>query len=249
MKLSQLCLAHDRPTKTSRSILSLKAAKSRAKVEHRVEHEGNRPPPEWVEAVLEAHNQRRALHWTAPLIWSDECYFFARAQANDCMVAAKKLRPGHVDCLSGMHGQCSLGPQKEKALLHFSAANAEKCLVRWYDEEAGAYDFSNPGPQPEASNFTQVIWAGTTSVGMALSTDGRFCVANYFPRGNTHPMDFAKFVLPPHEDLPPWQPEASIEVPEAEELMGVCSGENWQRHEETTAALVAAMRRRPCDGD
>eukprot|EP00435_Cladocopium_sp_Y103_P003093 s2756_g1.t1 len=52
----------------------------------------------------------------------------------------------------------------------------------WYDEIAD-YDFGGDY-QKGTGHFTQVVWKGSTHVGMALSEDGRFCVANYYPGGN-----------------------------------------------------------------
>lgn len=213
-------------------------AKVRENPKERVHHEGHRPPSEWVAAVLKGHNSRRAKHWMPPLVWSDECYAHARFQANACMTAGKKLRPNFIECLSGLHGQCCMGPIKPPLLLN--AASAERVLTQWYDE-VSKYDFKKPGPQPKARDFTQIVWAGTTSVGMALSSDGRFCVANYFPKGNGHPMDFPKCVQPAHKGPAPWEPQ----VKESFAVRGACSEENWRKHEETAAGLAAAQALRP----
>ena len=45
------------------------------------------------------------------------------------------------------------------------------------------------------ANFELTVLRGTKHVGMAVSEDGRFCVANYFPAGNMM-GSFKENVLP-----------------------------------------------------
>jgi len=78
-------------------------------------------------------------------------------------------------------------------------------VTAWYDEIKD-YDFSGDY-QKGTGHFTQVVWKGSTHVGMALSDDGKFCVANYYPGGNVI-REFHKNVLPrgspyvPEEEAP-----------------------------------------------
>uniref|UniRef100_A0A7S4SUV4 SCP domain-containing protein n=1 Tax=Alexandrium monilatum TaxID=311494 RepID=A0A7S4SUV4_9DINO len=225
--------------KKSTSERSLQGAKAQAKKKSDKkpgDHEGTRPPAKWVSAILEEINSRRAKHWTPPLVWNDECYVHARFQANACMAAKKKLRPNFVDNLDGMHGQLLAGPLKPP--MQLNAANAERIVTQWYGELA-KYDFSKPGPQPKARNFTQMLWGFTTSVGVALSSDGKFCVANFFPKGNGNPLDFPQCVLPVKKGGPPWEPH----VPKAFKGNPL-SEESWQRYEEAAAGLAEARRQR-----
>merc|ERR1740129_227712 len=121
-------------------------------------------------------------------------------------------------------------------------------MAQWFDSEASLYDFAKPGPQPGTANFVQAVWAGTSSVGMAVSHDGKYCVANFFPRGNTHPLDHPKMVLPLSAPAPPpWCPADPGRLPTTEEAWGCCTQDAWERHDETTAGLKAAQERRPCD--
>jgi len=55
----------------------------------------------------------------------------------------------------------------------------------WYNEIKD-YDFSNPKFTPGTGNFTQVVWAGSTEIGVGKATNGgqTFVVANYYPPGN-----------------------------------------------------------------
>merc|ERR1719171_1929540 len=53
----------------------------------------------------------------------------------------------------------------------------------WYDEvNDPGYDFNNQGFGSGTGHFTQVVWAGSTHVGLAQS--GSFVCANYWPAGN-----------------------------------------------------------------
>merc|ERR1712039_633433 len=107
--------------------------------------------------------------------------------------------------------------------------------ARWYSEQRH-YKFDKPGPTPTAANFAQVVWGRTASVGMALSDDGKFCVANYFPPGNTEFPDpaksFERYVQPIREGPPPWEPGDHQLAPEGEPI---CTEDNWRKHDDTTA--------------
>lgn len=99
---------------------------------------------------------------------------------------------------SGRHGQnifwCS-APE----------SSAQKMVKAWYDEIA-QYNFGGDY-QKGTGHFTQVVWKGSTHVGMALSEDGRFCVANYFPGGNVMGL-FKENVLPRGSPYVPEKAEA-----------------------------------------
>lgn len=129
---------------------------------------------DWKRQTLDAHNDFRREHGSAALQWSDECYQSAKKQADACQAKGCMFH-GTTSGPSGRHGQniywCSA-----------PGSSAKKMVKAWYDEIA-AYDFGGDY-QKGTGHFTQVVWKGSTHVGMALSEDGRFCVANYFPGGN-----------------------------------------------------------------
>lgn len=132
---------------------------------------------EWKKQTLEAHNRYRANHGADKLEWSDECYLSAKKQANACQ---EKGAMFHDNCSgpSGRHGQniywCSAPGSSTEDMVH-----------AWYQEITNpGYDFDAATFKPGTGHFTQVVWKGSKQVGMALSEDGRFCVANYYPAGN-----------------------------------------------------------------
>ncbi|CAE7662250.1 Glipr2 [Symbiodinium sp. CCMP2456] len=201
-------------------------------------------PAAWIQSVLLLHNERRAAHWTPPLVWSQECYEHARMQAQACETADRRLTKNFVESLSGRHGQNSLGPSRKE--LKWDQAAAEHVVTQWYSE-LEHYDFHHPGPQKGCVNFIQMMWAGTCSVGMALSSNGRYCVANYFPPvGNVLAYKYAKNLHPPCDLPPPWITQGEQDLPEIYKKVP-CAESNWKRHEEVTALLDEGAKYKPLD--
>ncbi|CAF3777803.1 unnamed protein product [Rotaria sp. Silwood1] len=68
----------------------------------------------------------------------------------------------------------------------------------WYNE-ISLYNYSSPGFSSGTGHFTQVIWSGSTDlgIGIALTSDNQtaYVVANYYPAGNWLGQ-FAANVLP-----------------------------------------------------
>lgn len=63
----------------------------------------------------------------------------------------------------------------------------EEATSLWYAEIAN-YSFSDPRLSPETDSFTQVVWKGSTKLGMGcardLQTNDLYVVALYDPKGN-----------------------------------------------------------------
>ncbi|CAJ1335957.1 unnamed protein product [Effrenium voratum] len=201
-------------------------------------------PPAWVQTVLLAHNEKRAAHWTPPLVWSQECYEHARMQAQACEAAERRLTKNFIESLSGRHGQNLLGPSRKE--LKWDQTAVEHVVSQWYSEQE-LYEFSRPGPQKGCVNFIQMMWAGTCSVGMALSSNGRYCVANYFPAvGNVLSYKYETNLKPPRGLAPPWVSVGEEELPEIYQK-APCAESNWKRHEEVTLLLADGAKYKPLD--
>eukprot|EP00931_Biecheleriopsis_adriatica_P043725 TRINITY_DN24983_c0_g2_i2.p1 TRINITY_DN24983_c0_g2~~TRINITY_DN24983_c0_g2_i2.p1 ORF type:complete len:389 (+),score=95.88 TRINITY_DN24983_c0_g2_i2:27-1169(+) len=173
-----------------------------------ISHDGNldvlpkeepKKPPryemeKWKIEVLDSHNERRSLHETSKLEWSQECYEHAKKQANACQ-AKGALFHGNRQGRSGLHGQnifvCQEFISKRKL--------AEAVIGSWYNQyRSPGYDFKAPGLTEGTEQFSQIVWRGTTHVGMAASDDGTYVVANYLPAGNAASPDaFEANVGPP----------------------------------------------------
>lgn len=130
---------------------------------------------QWKQEVLNTHNALRSKHGSVPLTWSDECYAAAKRQADTC-AARRALGHGNCDGPSGRHGQNAFWSSA-------GGATAKQAIDSWY-AEAPKYRFGGNTQQPGTGHFTQIVWAGSQSVGVAKSADGCFVIANYFPAGN-----------------------------------------------------------------
>ncbi|CAF4283791.1 unnamed protein product, partial [Rotaria magnacalcarata] len=79
-----------------------------------------------------------------------------------------------------------------------NSMNGSIPTTAWYSEIA-MYNFSSPGFSSATGHFTQVVWLGSTQlgIGIALTSDNRtaYVVANYYPPGN-YLGQFATNVLP-----------------------------------------------------
>lgn len=62
---------------------------------------------------------------------------------------------------------------------------AQEVADIWYNEVQN-YNFSSPGFANNTGHFTQLVWKGTTHVGIGKAVRGSttFVVANYVPPGN-----------------------------------------------------------------
>jgi len=138
---------------------------------------------------LHAHNEFRANHGAAPLAWSDECYNFAWQQAEYCS-ASGGLSHGNLIGPSGIHGQNAYWNSG-------GVATARQAVESWYSEvHKPGYQFGTNSKQYGTGHFTQVVWAGSRYVGVAISADGCYVVANYLPAGNVAD-EYVNNVLPP----------------------------------------------------
>ena len=133
---------------------------------------------------LQAHNNYRLLHGTAPLVWSVKLAASAQAYAETC---------------SSSHSGAGYGEN-----LAWASYDMGKSLVvkMWYDEEA-LYDYTDPGFTSATGHFTQLLWKGTVEIGCghagSCTNAGlgmkNVWVCQYNPPGN-YRGDFPENVLP-----------------------------------------------------
>lgn len=132
--------------------------------------------------VVAVHNQLRAAHGAPPLEWDEDCAEQAAAAAADnassgvmhhCHFGAETAAPmGQNIYYFERPGDLAPGDQIEAL-----------AIAAWYSE-IEYYDFADARHQPGTGHATQLLWRGTRKVGVALSPDGRYVVANYAPHGN-----------------------------------------------------------------
>ena len=75
---------------------------------------------------------------------------------------------------SGKHGQS----------LYLSSGDVDvKTAVMAFYSEINAYDYEQPGYCADTAQFTQLVWKSTRKVGIGISSNGKYLVANYLPAG------------------------------------------------------------------
>jgi uncharacterized protein YkwD len=135
-----------------------------------------------IQEWLQAHNNYRAIHGVDPVSWSETIASSAQDYADTCP--------------SG-HSGSSYG---ENLYWATNIRNRAVVVQGWYDENP-LYDYNNPGWNPAAGHFTQVVWKGTTEIGCGFKTGcggdwPNVWVCQYNPPGN-YLGQFADNVLPP----------------------------------------------------
>lgn len=123
--------------------------------------------------ALKAHNTVRAQEGKPPLLWCEECAEAAQAWA-DTLARTQQFTHGNLHTTHGQMGQnLAMGGK------NFSVG---KAVDSWIQEK-GSYRADCP---QGCGHYTQVVWRGTTHVGMGIAQTGnrRYIVANYHPPGN-----------------------------------------------------------------
>jgi uncharacterized protein YkwD len=134
----------------------------------------------FAEKGLNAHNKYRVLHHSQNLKWSDDLATQAEKMAYD-MAMKGTIEKSTV--------ASALGYGENVAKITGTTFNkaGEEATNLWY-AEVGNYSYSDPRLSPRTDSFTQVVWKGTTKLGMGcardLQTNDLYVVALYDPKGN-----------------------------------------------------------------
>jgi len=163
---------------------------------------------EFERAALKIHNDLRKRHQAPPLILDKALHALAQEWAQELMKRKTKgggninmtdeanHRPNNIygENLGYSHSPDAKPPAKLGPEEMVQAAIA--AVTSWYGEKK-YYDFSKPVPQKGSGHFTQVIWKGSTKLGMALvyHEGDAYIVANYGPAGNVE-GEYKENVLP-----------------------------------------------------
>jgi len=129
----------------------------------------------WLDEALETHNSYRKTHRVGPLALSNDLCEVAQAWA-DKIADDDKMA----------HSQNGFGEN-----IHWSSGdvpNGKSPVDHWYSEVKD-YDYNkNADFQKGTGHFTQVVWKGSTELGIAKATGkkkgGTYVVAVYNPAGN-----------------------------------------------------------------
>jgi len=131
--------------------------------------------------TLEAHNEVRQAEGKPPLNWCQECAQSAQEHADRLARSGEILHGNLCDGHSHMGQNIAVGGK---------AFNVKKAVDSWVQEKIS---YNDRGKQ--CGHYTQVVWRGTTHVGVGVARMGNktILVANYHPPGNM-PSQFAKNV-------------------------------------------------------
>mmetsp|Transcript_28532 Transcript_28532/g.45924 ORF Transcript_28532/g.45924 Transcript_28532/m.45924 type:complete len:185 (-) Transcript_28532:157-711(-) len=148
-------------------------------------------------AAIEAHNHLRAFHGAPPLTWDEDLATHAVMAAHACLMDGRLHHNNAAEYCEGQNifSKTTIGKANK--------TGAKQAVQSWYDEIQN-YDFDNPGLDAGTGHFTQVVWKGTTKVGMAKvttqvgQTETCYIIANYSEAGNLE-GEFEENVDPPQE--------------------------------------------------
>lgn len=119
--------------------------------------------------ILDAHNEKRALHLAGKLSWDKTVYEYAQAYADkyDCS--------GQLTHSGGEYGEN----------LAVGYSDGVSALDAWY-AEGDNFDYSSGNTY---DHFTQVVWKDTTKLGCAIKDCsaknwGNYIICSYDPAGN-----------------------------------------------------------------
>jgi hypothetical protein len=146
-------------------------------------------PPEDEPAGLvgttDAHNQVRAAHGIAPLVWDPALAVIAQGWAEQCVDTQAPIglidhNPDRSDTYPEYVGENIYGSS--------GGATGTAAVAAWASEEED-YDYASNTCAGVCGHYTQIVWADTTKVGCGIHTCpgltyGSSIVCNYGPGGN-----------------------------------------------------------------
>merc|ERR1712125_313668 len=100
--------------------------------------------------------------------------------------------------------------------IKWDPSEIKRVVEMWY-KEGDKFTYEQPALKSgrfRFENFAQMMWFGTTSVGFAISRDGRYAVANYFPAG-LQVAYVAENVHAPCQGTVPWEAQDPLPLPPA----------------------------------
>merc|ERR1712055_57142 len=135
---------------------------------------------------LAAHNTYRAKHGVPALKLNDELNALAQEWANQLIHLDNLEHSNNNNIGENLYGSNGMAAQDQ----------AQGAVDYWYSEIKD-YTFGNEGGQG-TGHFTQVVWKGSTDVGVGVAQEGSkvVVVSNYSPPGNMRGQ-YADNVPPP----------------------------------------------------
>ena len=157
------------------------------------------PPPDDMQDMLDAHNEKRARHCVPLLTWSPELAQAAQDYAEKCILD-KHGSPGEnmADWVTIKNGQPVLPAASDKQIFE----DVWYCEINNYNFNAPQIEggFKQNCDPPVNGHFTQIVWKATQQIGCGRATCningqmGTHWVCRYSPAGNS---------IPPDQNVPP----------------------------------------------
>ncbi|XP_076679548.1 Golgi-associated plant pathogenesis-related protein 1-like [Andrena cerasifolii] len=172
-------------------------------------------PPNFVGCFLKLHNQYRARHKSPPLKLDKKLSEYAQEWAES--LAERGVLCYRPDTKYGENIFVSFWRNVPHRI------SPKDPIDAWY-REGKYFKYGDPTPKnlKDVRHFTQLVWAGTKTMGLGMATaaNGKiYLVCNYHPRGNVS-GEFASNVMPssqvnglfnhqtrrkiPDRQTPPW---------------------------------------------
>jgi len=125
---------------------------------------------------LRAHNAYRSKHGVPALKLSDKINAVAQEWADYLIANDAWQHSGNKKYGENLY--ISIGSSAQE--------QGQRSVDSWYSEIKD-YKFENPGYSQETGHFTQVVWKGSTELGVGVGQKGSkvVVVANYSPPGNS----------------------------------------------------------------
>ena len=144
--------------------------------------------------ALVCHNTYRQMHHAPPLVNDGELEKSAQDYAEK--LAQSGIFVHSPPAERNFAGE-NLYEDEDQALNDTILAEKSKEVVDCFYDEIKDYDFKKPELCMKSGHFTQVVWCGSTKlgIGIAVGKQGTIVVARYEPVGNKLD-DFEKNVLP-----------------------------------------------------
>ena len=161
--------------------------------------------PNFISAMIAAHNLYRARHGSGDVQWSADLAAFALQNVRTNIAAGSFEHSGQLG-LGQPYGE-NLGYQSG------SYNNPLYLVYLWY-VEINQYNYSQPGFSLATGHFTQLVWVNSKTIGCAYdqATDGassKYLACEYTPAGNFDGQ-FQSQVPPPNGNAFPAQPAQVI---------------------------------------
>jgi len=179
------------PIKEKRNIDSSIQVQDIKEIKHENYEKMNQNNYKFYYEILEQINLYRKKHNVNPLIINNDINILAQKHSD------KIARENYIDLSYNKYEGVELG---EIIFTFNEKYSPEKIIISFYEEESHTYNYKNKKPKP--SNFTQIIWKSTKSIGIGCSKTKNntiYCVIDFYPPGNIN-NEFLSNVFPPIDD-------------------------------------------------